>query len=62
MCRDFESAKMFQTGQFSSIPSIILLERQRMPEPFHSLDYVLCAVAFLLVGIATVPLMTEWVR
>jgi hypothetical protein len=33
-----------------------------MPEPFHSLDYVLCVVAFVLVGIATVPLMTAWVR
>jgi hypothetical protein len=25
------------------------------PKPFTGLDYVLCAVAFLLVGIASVP-------
>ena len=33
-----------------------------MPEPFRPFDYVLCAVAFFLVGIATVPLMTTWIR
>jgi hypothetical protein len=33
-----------------------------MPEPFRPFDYVLCAVAFFLVGIATVPLMTMWIR
>jgi hypothetical protein len=32
-----------------------------MLEPFHSLDYVLCIVIFL-VGIAAVPLMTAWIR
>jgi hypothetical protein len=25
------------------------------PEPFRGLDYVLCAIAFFLVGIASVP-------
>lgn len=25
------------------------------PEPFSGLDYVLCAIAFFLVGIASVP-------
>ena len=32
-----------------------------MPEPFRSLDYVLCVVAFFPVEIATVPLMTAWI-
>ena len=33
-----------------------------MPEPFRPLDYVLSAMAFLLAGIAAVPLMTAWLR
>jgi hypothetical protein len=33
-----------------------------MPQPFRAFDYVLCVVAFLLVGIAIVPLMTAWIR
>jgi hypothetical protein len=33
-----------------------------MPLPFRTLDYVLCILVFFLVGVATVPLMTEWVR
>jgi hypothetical protein len=37
-------------------------ESKQVPEPFRPLDYVLCAVAFFLVGIATVPLMTAWIR
>jgi hypothetical protein len=36
--------------------------RGKMPEPFHSLDYLPRGIAFLLVGIATVPLMTAWIR
>jgi hypothetical protein len=53
-----------RTGQ---IRSILLgyhfpTERKRMPEPFRPLDYVLCVAAFFLVGIATVPLMTAWIR
>ncbi len=32
-----------------------------MPEPFYALDYILCGIAFLLVGIATVPLVTAWI-
>jgi hypothetical protein len=37
-------------------------ERSKMPEPFRPLDYVLCAAAFFIIGIAAVPLMTAWVR
>lgn len=33
-----------------------------MPDPFHPLDYFLYVVVFFLVGIATVSLMTAWVR
>ena len=33
-----------------------------MPEPFRAFDYVLCAAAFFLVGIAAVPLLTAWIR
>jgi hypothetical protein len=35
---------------------------RQMLQPFRALDYVLCAVAFILVGIAAVPLMTAWIR
>jgi hypothetical protein len=33
-----------------------------MPQTFRALDYVQCVVAFFLVGIAAVPLMTAWIR
>ena len=33
-----------------------------MPQPFRLFDYVLCVMAFFLVGFAIVPLMTAWIR
>ena len=33
-----------------------------LPQPFRGFDYVLCVMAFFLVGVATVPLMTAWMR
>ncbi len=33
-----------------------------MPQPFSALDYALCVMAFLLLGVAAVPLMTAWIR
>jgi hypothetical protein len=33
-----------------------------MLQPFRAFDYALCVAAFFLVGIATVPLMTIWIR
>jgi hypothetical protein len=32
------------------------------PKPFSGLDYVLCAIAFFLVGIAFVPQITTWIK
>jgi hypothetical protein len=40
----------------------VLKAIHQMPQPFRALDYVLCAAAFFLVGIAFVPLMTDWIR
>jgi hypothetical protein len=56
---------VFQTEQIRSIFLVIVFQRQNvsgMPEPFRPLDYFLCVVAFFLVGIAAVPLMTAWIR
>jgi hypothetical protein len=36
--------------------------RPTSPKPFSGLDYVLCAIAFFLVGIAFVPQITTWVK
>jgi hypothetical protein len=40
----------------------VLVKIRRMPQPFRAFDYVLCAMAFFLVGVAMVPLMTAWIR
>jgi hypothetical protein len=32
------------------------------PKPFSGLDYVLCAIACFLVGIAFVPQITTWIK
>jgi hypothetical protein len=32
------------------------------PQPFRAFDYVLYVMAFFLVGVAMVPLMTAWIR
>jgi len=52
---------VFQTEWIRGIPlgyHFRETESKQVPEPFHPLDYVLCAVALFLVGIVTVPLMT----
>jgi hypothetical protein len=36
--------------------------RPTSPKPFSGLDYVLCAIAFFLMGIAFVPQITTWVK
>ena len=46
--------------------SVSLLEVKNdyrgMPEPFRSFDYVLLTIAFVLMGVAAVPMMTAWIR
>jgi hypothetical protein len=46
ICRDFESAKMFQTEQFSSIASVIVFKRHSLigcrTVPFTRLRFVCC--------------------